>query len=90
MLICRLFVAAAICVLAGAPGGAAFAEQVKTTTITEAAVDKKCGADIEINCDGKKCASGCIKIEGGKPVEYGCVFADKVGKTPARCTKSAF
>jgi hypothetical protein len=89
-LILRLSLAAAICVFAGGLSGTAVAEQVKTTTITEAAVDKACGKQIESGCNDKLCASGCTKIEGGKPVEYGCTFPTTTGKTKATCTRSAF
>jgi hypothetical protein len=90
VLIFRLFVAAAICVFAGGLSGKAVAEQVKTTIITETAVDNACGNQIESGCIGKLCASGCTKIENGKPVDYGCTFSSSAGKTKATCTKSAF
>lgn len=70
--------------------GGALAEQVKTTVITESAVDKACGNQIEGGCIGKLCATGCTKIENGKPVDYGCTFPSKTGKTKATCTKSEF
>jgi hypothetical protein len=82
--------ALAISFLAAALSSSAFAEQVKTTTITEAAVDKACGTKIEAGCSGKNCATGCTKIENGKPVEYGCIMSSKAGKTKATCTRSAF
>jgi hypothetical protein len=68
----------------------AFAEQVSTTTITESAVEKACGKTIDAGCIGATCATGCTKIEKGKPVEYGCTFSSKAGKTKASCTRSAF
>jgi hypothetical protein len=89
-LISRLFVAAAICVFAGGLSSKAVAEQATTTTITESAVDKACGEQIESGCIGKLCASGCQKIENGKPVDYGCTFPNKSGKTKATCTKTVF
>jgi hypothetical protein len=89
-LIFRLSLAAAICVLAEGLAGKAAAEQVKTTVITETAVDEACGNQIESGCIGKLCATGCTKIENGKPVDYGCTFSSAAGKTKATCTKSVF
>ena len=89
-LILRLFVAAAICVFAGGLSGKAFAEQATTVSTTESAVDKACGEQIESGCIGKLCASGCQKIENGNPVDYGCTFSSKAGKTKATCTKTVW
>jgi hypothetical protein len=85
----RKTMVAVACILGAiAFGGAASAEQVITTTVTEAAVDKACGEKIEGGCNDKLCATGCRKIENGKSVDYGCVFPNKTGKTKATCTKS--
>lgn len=89
-LILRLSLAAAICVFAQGLSGNAVADQVTTTVTTESAVEKACGKQIESGCIGKLCATGCTKIENGKPVDYGCTFSSKAGKTKATCTRSAF
>ena len=89
-LIFRLFVAAVICDFAGGLSGEAFAQQATTTSTTESAVDKACGKQIESGCIGKLCASGCQKIENGNPVDYGCTFSSKTGKTKATCTRTVF
>ncbi len=89
-LILVVSLAAAMCVFSEGFLGTAIAEQVKTTVITESAVDKACGNQIEVGCIGKLCATGCTKIENGKPVDYGCTFPSKTGKTKATCTKSEF
>ncbi len=78
----RLMIATAICVSLGGFVGKAAAERV-----TEAAVEKACGDQIEGACSGGKCATGCTKTEGGKFVDYGCIFPDRVGKTKAVCNR---
>ena len=79
----RLMVAAAICIFLGGFASKAIAEPV-----TEAAVDKACGNQIESGCIGSKCASGCKIKEGGKLIDYGCTYPNKTGKTKAVCNRT--
>lgn len=78
----RLMIAAAMCLSLGSFASTALAERV-----TEAAVEKACGDQIEGGCSGNQCATGCTKTEGGKLVDYGCTFPNKTGKTAAVCNK---
>lgn len=78
----RLIVATAICVSLSGLASKAIAERV-----TEPAVEKACGDQIEGGCSGDKCAIGCTKTEGGKLVDYGCVFPNKSGATKAVCNR---
>jgi hypothetical protein len=89
-LIFRLSMAAVICIFTGSFSGKAFAQEANTTSTTESAVDKACGKQIESGCIGKLCATGCQKIENGNPVDYGCTFSSKAGKTKATCTKTVW
>jgi hypothetical protein len=75
-------IATAFCLSLGGFASTAFAERV-----TEAAVEKACGDQIEGGCSGNQCATGCTKTEGGKLVDYGCTFPNKTGATAAVCTK---
>ena len=78
----RLMIAAAICVSLGG-----FASKAVAEPVTEAAVDKACGNQIEGGCLGNKCATGCTIKEGGKLVDYGCTFPNRTGKTKAVCNR---